>query len=149
MKRLIAVLALAAPLAAAALALPSGALAFPTTPQIHPLPPTVLVTPGVANHVGWEPSTVDTINGYPLYSSYQLQVVRYPIGSTPTSTYPTTPFSGCCSYALNLTPGFHYVVKVRAYEWWICAFNLVCHDSWSGWSTPVAFDAVGPAVADF
>lgn len=127
---------------AGALALPEAALAAPAAPLLHPVPANVTVWPGASTlTVVWEPSLLDPGASAGLY---QVRVDGYPSPSS--SPYSSTHFAGCCTYALQLVPGYHYAVSVRASEWSGC--SIVCSLSWSLWRT-MQFDAVSLPVISF
>jgi len=130
--------------AAIALALPTSALAGPTLPHVHPVPATVTVFPGMPFAIGWDASSFDpgVTAGY-----YEVSTTRSPIGNTSSSST-TTDSAGCCTYALQLVPGYHYVVRVRAVQFFWCGVYGPCQLSWSTW-WPVWFDAVSLPVAGF
>lgn len=121
--------------AAAALALPAAALAAPTAPLLHPVPSQVTVWPGASTlTVAWDPSLLDPGAHAGLY---QVMVVA--------GTSSSTHYASCCSYSVQLVPGYHYVVWVRASEWTGC--SIVCSLSWSQWRA-VQFDTVSIPVID-
>jgi len=127
--------------AALALALPSAALALPSTPNLHQVPSTVTVWPGASTlNVAWDPSLLDP---GALAGLYQVKINAYPNASSTPST--STHLAGCCTYALPLVTGYHYVVAVRASEWIGC--SLLCSISWSFWRS-TQFDVVSPAAGE-
>jgi hypothetical protein len=131
--------------AAAALALPAAALAVPTAPHVQPVPATVTVWPGADSFtVAWHASTFDD-GAYWTY--YEVAVTRYPVGA-PSSSSTTTEKAGCCAHTFHVVPGYHYVVRVRATEFYWCGMYGPCQFSWSPWWV-VWFDTVSLPIIDF
>ena len=131
--------------AAAALAIPAAALAAPTIPRVHAVSERVTVFPGASTFtVVWDPSAFDpdAMLGY-----YEVALTRYPTGS-PSAASTATEKVGCCTYAFPITPGYHYVVRVRGAQFYNCGIYGFCNFSWSPWWV-VWFDAVSPPVYDF